>query len=355
MARIALDRCDDMAVIQGMSRYRGGVQVAVPSPADAVAASDGSTAGIDERLANLCDGLGGSASDFVWLGLVDPTQAEIDAAARTFELDRLEVEDAMNIRQRAKASFRDGSAFVVLKSLQYVEETSDVETSQISIFVGPSFVLTVRLGHTDSLVDVRSRLERDPRLLEHGAVAALYVVLDHIVDGYVQVGEELSRDVEQAEEVVFSPVRTDDSPLLYRLKRENLELRRAVAPLAPHVTQFIREPHSLIPETLRPYFVDVAEHLLRVADQVDTHDQLLVTMLEASRSQQDLRMNKDMRTISAWVAIAAVPTMIAAIYGMNFDVLPELHWQYGYFAVLGVMAVSCGALYRAFKRSGWLR
>ena len=121
-------------------------------------------------------------------------------------------------------------------------------------------------------------------------------------------------------------------------------MRRAVLPLTPNVTHFVRDPHPLVPEALKPYFVDVVDHLLRVADQVDTYDQLLVTMLEAARSQQDLRMNNDMRAISGWVAIAAVPTMIAPIYGMNFDVLPELHWQYGYFAVLAVMGTACGLL-----------
>jgi magnesium transporter len=353
-AAIPPHRCDDVLVIQGMGRYRDGAPVSVQSSTNLILSDDALDEGLDKRLAQLCDGLGSTANEFVWLGLVEPSRGEIDAAAKIFDLDPLEIDDAMNVRQRAKASFRKDSAFVVLKTLQYVEETSDVETSQISIFIGRTYVLTVRLGQTVSLVDVRRRLEREQHLLQHGSVSVLYAVLDHVVDGYVHVGEELGRDVEQAEELIFSADRTDDSPVLYQLKRENLEMRRAVLPLTPNVTQFVRDPNPLVPEALKPYFVDVVDHLLRVADQVDTYDQLLVTMLEAARSQQDLRMNNDMRAISAWVAMAAVPTMIAGIYGMNFDVLPELHWQYGYYVVLGIMATACGLLYRAFKKSGWL-
>jgi magnesium transporter len=293
-------------------------------------------------------------ASFLWVGLVDPSAAELREVGRILDLPELQVDDAGNPRQRAKAEFDGDRAFVVLKALDYVEETSDVETGQVSVFAGPGYALTVRFGTVAELGGVRTRLEARDDLLSAGPAAVVYGVLDLVVDEYLTVGDEVSSDIEHVEESVFSPHRSDDAGTIYRLKRENLEMRRAVSPLVGPAHLLVARDHPLVPDGLHDYFHDVGDHLLRVWDTIETNDQLLMTMLTAAISRQDLQQNSDMRRISAWVAIAAVPTMIAGIYGMNFDFMPELHWQYGYLMVIGLMATVCGLMFRAFKRSGWL-
>ncbi len=300
------------------------------------------------------DALEGGSDSFVWLGLRDCGADEVVTAARVFGIDDLQIEDALSLGQRAHVEVRDERVFAVFKVLGYIEETSDVETGQIAVWVGPSYVLSVRLGDPGDLTALRAELEADSHLLSMGPLAVLHGILDLVVDGYQLVADELARDIEQIEERVFSPERTDDAAIIYKLKRENLEVRRAVDPLRPVGAQLLDHELVDMPEGIRPYFHDLGDHLLRVAELSAQHDVLLGTVLEASRSRQAVMQNDDMRKISAWVAIAAVPTMIAGIYGMNFDFMPELHEQWGYPAVLFLMLTACGLMYRAFKRSGWL-
>lgn len=293
---------------------------------------------------------------FVWLGLFEPTKDELDMIMRVFSLPHLQVEDAANPNQRAKFDFdNDGHGLAVLKVLDYYEPSSDVNTGQIAIFVGSWFVITVRFGQVGDLRGLRERLEKSPNLRAMGPISVLYAVFDKVVDEYLAVSDEVDIDVEELEQAVFEPgKRVKYADRIYRLKRENVEIRRAVNPLVTVAYDLVQEDIAWIPTEIRPYFRDVGEHLMRVHDAVEGIDAMLLTMLMAATSQQDLQQNKDMRKISAWVAIAAVPTMIAGIYGMNFDNLPELHWKYGYFMVLGLMAGACGLLYRAFRKSGWL-
>ena len=291
---------------------------------------------------------------FVWLGLRNPTQEETERAARVFGIDDLQIEDAMSIGQRPRFEIARDRVLAVLKVLDYVEPTSDVETGQIAVFVGPSYVLSVRIGEPGDLTGLRADLEADSQMLALGPLAVLHGILDIVVDGYQEVVDELARDIEQVEERVFSPERTDDAAAIYLLKRENLEVRRALDPLRPVATQFLDQRTVEMPEQLRPYFRDLGDHLLRVTELSGQHDILLGTVLEASRSRQAVQQNDDMRKISAWVAIAAVPTMIAGVYGMNFDNMPELHYRSGYFIVLGAMAAVVLGLYRGFRKSGWL-
>jgi magnesium transporter len=296
----------------------------------------------------------GGPDSFLWLGLRDCKLAEFERAAQVFGIDDLQVEDAMSIGQRARVEVQDDHVFAVFKVLGYVEETSDVETGQISVFVGPSYVLSMRLGQPGDLTRLRAELEADHDLLRCGPMAVLHGILDVVVDGYQEVVDELAIDIEQLEERVFSPERTDDAPIIYKLKRENLEVRRALDPLRPVADRLLGQDLVAIPDELAPYYRDLGDHLLRVQELSAQHDVLLGTVLEASRSRQAVQQNDDMRRISAWVAMAAVPTMIAGIYGMNFDVMPELHEAWGYPAVLLLMGSICGFLYRAFKKSGWL-
>ena len=294
---------------------------------------------------------------FVWIGLFEPTPDELARVAAAFDLDQLQVDDAANPHQRAKFEFEEeGRVFALLKVLDYVPGTSDVVTGQVAVFIGSWFAVTVRHGDTGNLAPVRMRVTASPNLRAHGPYGVLYAVIDAAVDAYVAVMEELTDDVEDIETQVFGdPTTGRMSPrVIYNLKRENQEVRRAVTPLVVPAHMFVNHDVEDIPPDLRHYFRDIGEHVLRVADSVETVDNLLLTLLMASTALQDLQQNKDMRKISAWVAIAAVPTAIAAIYGMNFDVMPELDQPWGYPAVLGVMAVTCLLLFRAFKRSGWL-
>jgi magnesium transporter len=191
-------------------------------------------------------------------------------------------------------------------------------------------------------------------MLALGPLAVLHGILDLVIDGYQEVVDELANDIEEVEERVFSDKHTDDAATIYLLKRENLEVRRAIDPLRSVAENLLHEQLPALPEALLPYFRDLGDHLLRVQELSAQHDVLLATVLEAARSRQAVQQNDDMRKISAYVGLAAAPTMIAGIYGMNFDFIPELHWEYGYFAVIGLMATITGVLYRAFKKSGWL-
>jgi magnesium transporter len=293
-------------------------------------------------------------TSFLWLGLRDVRPHELQLAADLFGIDALQVEDALSIAQRAKIEVDGDRLAAVFKVLGYVDATSDVETGQIAVFVGPSYVLSVRQGGPGDLTGLRHRLEGNREMLSTGPLSVLHGILDVVVDGYQWVADELATDIEQIEEKVFSPERTDDAATIYKLKRENLEVRRAIEPLRPVADQLIRHELVEIPETLRAHYRDLGDHLLRVTELSAQYDVLLGTILEASRSRQAVQQNDDMRKISAYVAMAAVPTMIAGIYGMNFDFMPELHERWGYPAVLALMVVTAGFMFRAFKKSGWL-
>jgi magnesium transporter len=293
-------------------------------------------------------------SAFVWMGLFEPTESDLRGVARVFDLHPLAVEDALRAHQRPKVDVYGQSLFVVLRTITYIDATSDVETGEISLFVGADMAITVRHGDGSELTGVRARMEGQPEILAHGPAAVLYAVADTVVDTYLEVATELQTDVDELEASVFSDARTDDFERIYKLKRELQELRRAVIPLLEALAGIAGQPMPAIPEAARPFFRDVYDHLLRVQETVDSLEQLLSGILQAHLAQVGIRQNEDMRRISAWVAILAVPTMIAGIYGMNFHHMPELSFQYGYPGALLLMLAICTGLYRAFKRSGWL-
>jgi magnesium transporter len=294
-------------------------------------------------------------SGFLWIGLKDPTDAEFDLVNDELKLHPLAVEDAVKGNQRAKVELYDNTIFVVLKTIRYVEESSDIETGEVMLFVGDRFVVTVRRGEANPLANVRRKLEANPEQLEHGEVAVLHAVMDSIVDNYHAVDGELQVDLDEIEEEVFSGTRDVDSGSIYRLKREVLEFRRAAVPLAGPLSLLHDGSRSPISDKeMRLLLRDVADHLLKVIDHVESYDRLLTDVLNAHLAQISVQQNSDMRKISAWVAIAAVPTMLAGIEGMNFQHMPELAQVWGYPAMLALMAVSCLVLYRAFRRSKWL-
>jgi magnesium transporter len=291
---------------------------------------------------------------FIWIGLHDPTEDELARVAKEFDLHPLAVEDAVKAHQRPKVEEFEDSLFIVLKTVRYDEASQQIDLGDVMLFVGDSFVVTVRHGQARALKGIRHRLELEPELLECGPSSVLYAVCDAVVDDYSEISLAVEEDIEEVEERVFSPVRTNDAARIYNLKREVIEFRRGVRPL---IEPMARLASGLVPgvhERLHPFFRDVADHAIRVSEQVDGFDDLLTSVLNANLAQVGVQQNADMRRISAWVAIVAVPTMIAGIYGMNFDHMPELRSQFGYPLTLTGMAVICIGLYRAFKRSGWL-
>lgn len=245
--------------------------------------------------------------------------------------------------------------FVVLKTLRYIEATSDVETGELMLFVGDQFVLTVRKGEVNALDTVRHRLEARPELLKSGALAVMHAVIDRVVDTYREIDLDLLDDLSAIEDAVFAGSRDVTGTDIYKLKREVLEFKRGAVPLVGPLRRLVHgDERTLLPKKLRPFFGDVLDHLLQVVEHAESYDRLLSAILSAHLSQVSVQQNDDMRKISAWVAIVAVPTLLAGIYGMNFDNMPELHWEYGYYLAIGLMVTIAVLLYTLFRRSKWL-
>ena len=291
---------------------------------------------------------------FVWLGLFEPTAEEFAKVAQQFELHELAVEDAISAHQRPKLEIYDESVFVVLKTARYIDETEAVEVGEIMMFVGDSFIVVVRHGEGSPLTEVRKRLEAHADLARFGPSAVAYAVVDRVVDDYTPVIEGIDKDIREVEIEVFSEEDSDAAERIYKLKREVLELEGAVLPLAEPLQKLAGAQYRFVPQDLIEYYRDVHDHVLREIGSVQNFRDLLTSVLEANLTRVSVRQNEDMRKISAWVAIAAVPTMIAGIYGMNFDNMPELDFAWGYPIVLAFIATVCLLLYRGFRTSGWL-
>ncbi|WP_392969281.1 magnesium/cobalt transporter CorA [Streptomyces sp. LN245] len=303
---------------------------------------------------------GGDA--FVWIGLYEPTENEFELVTEEFALHPLAVEDALKAHQRPKLEVYEDSLFVVLKPVAYEPESDTVTSGEVMVFVGDSFVVTVRHGEESPLKTVRERLESDPETLRHGPTAVLYAIADATVDHYLEVATELGTDLEHLEAEVFSPQSggsRNTASRIYAFKRQVQEFRRATVPLTVPLARLSGPgPKAadvpFVNEKAQPFFRDVNDHLLRVNESVEGLDRLVSDILSAHLAQMSVRQNDDMRKISAWAAMAAVPTMVAGIYGMNFDHMPELHWLWSYPVVIGSLVVLEFLLFRLFKRRGWL-
>jgi magnesium transporter len=294
------------------------------------------------------------ADSFVWLGMYEPSEDEFDSVRREFQLHDLAVEDAIKAHQRPKLEVYDDTLFMVLKPAAYVDADEVVEFGEMLLFVGDGFIVTVRHGQTKSLHEVREEVERRPDLLKRGTGAVLHAIIDRVVDDYIPALAGLQQDIEEVEAAVFSPERRASAERIYKLKREVLEFIRATEPLVDPLDRMAQGHYELVHSDVQPYFRDVYDHLVRVTDQLEGQRDLLTSVLTANLTQVSIQQNEDVRKISAAVAIIAVPTMIAGVYGMNFEHMPELKWELGYPLVLAVMAVVCFWLYRYFKRVGWL-
>jgi magnesium transporter len=316
--------------------YAGGVRVA--------------NLGIDQIRAALT-----RSDQFVWVGLYEPDQAMLRQLQQQVGLHDLAIEDAYNAHQRPKLEQYDQSLFVVLRTAQIVRSPKHIEFGETHLFVGANYVITVRHGSLRSHVHLRQRCETTPQMLAKGPGYVLYALMDFVVDQYLPIVAEIEEEVQELEDALLEdPSSAEATHKIYRLKRDLLSLRRAVAPLADVANRLTRFDTPHIPEDTRPYFRDVYDHVLRLNETIDMQRELLTTALEAHLSLMSVAQNEHMKRITAWAGMIAVPTMIAGIYGMNFEHMPELGWAYGYYLSLGVMALASVGLYVGFKKSGWL-
>lgn len=310
-----------------------------------------------QRIANVTLGdiktLLGQPDIFVWIGLNEPDESLMVEAQQAFGLHDLAVEDAHSAHQRPKIETYGDSLFIVLRTVQMIEK--QIVYGETHFFVGPNFILTIRHGSTLSYKEVRARCERTPELLEKGPSFALYAVIDSIVDQYFPVVVELEEQLEKMEELVFSG-KSDRETItqIYHLKRDLLQVKRAISPLTDICNRLIRFDIPFIPADTRPYFRDIHDHTMRIDEMVDNTRELLNSVLEVNFSLISISQNDVSKKFAGWAAILGVPTMIAGIYGMNFDFIPELNWYYGYPVVLTVTISTCIILYRRFRKSGWL-
>jgi magnesium transporter len=297
---------------------------------------------------------------FVWIGLHEPDEHQMQAVGDVFGLHELAVEDAVHAHQRPKLERYDKTLFMVLKTVNYLEHESVakareiVETGEIMVFVGSDFVVTVRHGEHGELAGVRKRLEASPAILKLGPYAIMHAIADHVVDSYLDVTDLIETDIDAMEEDIFSPLTQTNIECIYLLKREVVELRRAVNPLTLALQRILSDHNDLISIEVRRYMRDVLDHNIQASDRITSYDDMLTSLVQAAVGKVAMRQNVDMRKISAYVAIAAVPTAIAGIYGMNFEHMPELQWTWGYPAVLALMFFICFMLFRAFRRNHWL-
>jgi magnesium transporter len=292
--------------------------------------------------------------EFVWIGLHQPEHEELERLAQLFQLHELALEDAARAHQRPKIEDYDSGFFIVLKTAHYHEDQEEVHFGEIHLFTGPGYLISVRHGPGSELASARSRMEARPDLLRKGPVAALWAIVDKVVDDYLPVVDGIEADIEEVENDVFD----DDVPAptqrIYHLKRETIEFHRAIWPLLAPLDALVRGAYPRVPEELRPYFRDIYDHARRVDEQVSSQRELLTSVLEANLALVSVNQNEVVKRISSYAAIIAVPTFIASVYGMNFDEMPELHWAFGYPLCLGVMALSVVLIWRGLKRAGWL-
>jgi magnesium transporter len=297
---------------------------------------------------------------FVWLGLFEPTWAQFTGVAEELGLDDLTVEKALSAERRPAVERRGDVTMLVVRTARYVEHaeltaTSEVvDTGAVTLLIGAHFVVSVRHGGAGALADVRQHLERHPAMLGNGPWAVAYAVCDRMVQVYHEVAADVEQDVEQLEQTAFLRVGGCDVQQIYQLKRELVEFKRAVLPLQAPLRRMNDPAVVELPPQLRQYFAELHGRLTQVVDRVASDNELLDSILQARLAQVGLDQNNDMRKIASWAAIAALQTAIAGIYGMNFERMPGLDWEYGFVLILLIMATGSVVLHRLFRRSGWL-
>jgi magnesium transporter len=292
---------------------------------------------------------------FVWLGLRMPSEEEIGVAQKMFDLHELAVEDALGAHVRPKLELYDDDLFMVLRTARFNDALERVHLGEISIFVGPNFVVSVRHGQASPLSGVRADVEARPDLLREGPSAVVHSIVDRVVSDYEPVIDRLEERVRELEREVFSETRQQPTQRIYETIRQVLDLTAAIEPLTGPLTHLTGPMcRAWVSPDIAPFFRDVNDSLVRSVERARNLYNLLASILDANLTQVSVRQNEDMRKISAWVAIAAVPTMVAGIYGMNFEHMPELDEPWAYPALLLILVGVCFYMHRRFKQSGWL-
>ena len=291
--------------------------------------------------------------EFVWIGIADPTEAEMHALASCYGLHPLAVEDAIKAHQLPKIDVYEDQLFVVARTAHIVED--HIDYGETAIFVGHSHIISVRHGSTRAHTALREQLEQSPRLLAQGVDYLLHAILDYIVDGYLPLIEELEEEVLEMEtKAVDSFLGRQEVNRIFTVRRELIRFQRLLGPMGEVAQKLARQDLPCIDAEARHYFRDVQDHVRRVQARVDGLREVLTSVFELSSLLEQQRQGTITKQLAAWAAILAVPTAIAGIYGMNFDNMPELHTRYGYFVVVAVIAVTCALLYRRFRKLGWL-
>jgi magnesium transporter len=292
---------------------------------------------------------------FVWIGLYEPDEALLKQVQAEFGLHDLAIEDAHLAHQRPKLERYGDSLFIALRTAQTDRQQRRIAFGETHLFVGARYVVSVRHGASLSYADVRARCEATPQRLAKGPGVVLHAIMDFVVDQYFPIVDALEDDLESLEAEIFGDDASRDTTMrIYTLKRDLLEIKRGVSPLVDICNRLMRSELELIPDEARPYFRDIYDNAIRVNEKVDALRELLGTALEANLTLTTIAQNEATKRITGWAAIFAIPTMIAGVYGMNFEFMPELQWRWGYPAVMSVTVLLCGILYYRFKRSGWL-
>lgn len=292
-------------------------------------------------------------SEFAWIGVVEPDEAELRTLAKNFGLHPLAVEDALNAHQLPKVDVYGDQLFVAAKTAHLDGE--HIEYGETAIFVGKNHIITVRHGSARAHTDLRTQLEAAPTLLAHGTDYVLHAILDFIVDGYLPIVEAIEDQIlateQRAISMAIGPV---EATRLFAQRRELIKFQRIIGPMRELSNRLATLDLPCIDVEARPYFRDVYDHAKRVDTMIDALRDVLTSVFEISSLLEAQRQNAIVRQLAAWAAILAVPTAIAGIYGMNFEHMPELQTRYGYFVVLAVIATICAYLFMRFKRTGWL-
>lgn len=291
---------------------------------------------------------------FIWIGLKEPTMDELDNLAQELALHPLAVEDALKANQRPKMEIYDDITFFTLKTIFYNPLHTLISTGEILCFLGENYIVTVRHGEGSELKGLRVAMEKDPTHLAQGPFAVLHSIIDKVIDDSVRIATELENDVSLLEKTIFSSEYKTRSQQIYTLKREVIEFRYLLEPLKIPLQELVAITNKKVKKELKPFFRDTQDHLIRACEHAETLDNILTIALQADLAHLQVQQNNDVRRISAWVALAAGPTMVAGIYGMNFKYMPELSSKWGYPVVMSIMVILSLLLYKKFKASKWL-
>lgn len=293
-------------------------------------------------------------SQFVWIGLHEPSAQVLQSVQEEFNLHDLAIEDAHRAHQRPKIELYGDNIFIVMRTA-HKNQQQHIEFGETHFFVGKNFIVSVRHGSSVAYTEVRSRCESMPELLSKGQSFVLYAIMDFIVDRYFPVVDDMEKELEMIEDEIFKQKpRRQTTEQIYQLKRELLEVRRAVSPLVDICNRLMRFDIKSISAETHPYFRDIYDHVVRINEMVDNTRELLNTALEANFSLISISQNDTSKKFAGWAAIIAVPTMVAGFWGMNFKVMPETESEYGFYSIILGTIAACAILYLLFRRSGWL-